>query len=104
MALYARGTHAKGLCDRCGFAYPLRELRGEVVNLLHTNTLVCPDCWDEDHPQLQAGKKPVIDAEVLRNARPDPRDAGLTNIRWGWNPVFGSEAQAQLGQVSVTTD
>lgn len=101
MARFARGTHAKGECDRCGLAFPLNALRRETTDNRLTNTKVCEDCFDSDHPQLQAGKRPIIDAEMLREPRPDRRPAEMTNIRWGWLPVFSLGAVGTVGSVSV---
>ncbi len=57
--------------------------------------MVCRECYDEDHPQLQLGKIPVYDPQALRNARPDTTyyapgnegAGGSRQIQWGWNPV-----------------
>lgn len=52
-------------CDRCGFNYPLSQLRRE-----HTGLMVCPDDFDPRPAQMSA---PNIKAEGLPkpNARPD---------------------------------
>jgi len=74
--------------------------------------LVCPECWDPDHPQLMLGTFPVDDPQGLRNPRKDTTyvTAGLNglqlypvnnptggfptggsrDIQWGWLPVGGS--------------
>jgi len=70
MTSYAQGKKAIGYCDRCGFQYPLHELKQEVVNLNVTNMLVCPECWDPDQPQTQLGRYHVNDPQALRNPRP----------------------------------
>ena len=70
MASYAYGKKAIGYCDRCGFQYPLHELKQEVVNLNVTNMLVCPECWDPDQPQTQLGRYHVSDPQALQNPRP----------------------------------
>jgi len=86
MAPYAQGKKAIGYCDRCGFQYPLHELKQEVVNLNVTNMLVCPECWDPDQPQNQLGRYHVDDPQALRNPRPD---SGLSDSRSGYRT--GSE-------------
>ena len=58
------------MCDRCGFQYKLHELQSEVVDLNVTGTLVCPECWDPDQPQLQLGRWPINDPQAIRNPRP----------------------------------
>ena len=77
---FASGRHALGICDRCGFEYKLNTLKPEVVDLSVTGTLVCPQCWDPDQPQLQLGRWPVNDPQALRNPRPPQ---GLTQSRYG---------------------
>lgn len=49
-----------------------------MIDLNKTGLLVCPECWDEDHPQNQLGRFPVDDPQALRNPRPD---SGLTASR-----------------------
>ena len=85
MTSYAQGKKAIGYCDRCGFQYPLHELKQEVVNLNVTNMLVCPECWDPDQPQTQLGRYHVNDPQALRNPRPD---TGLIESRYGKDLVF----------------
>jgi hypothetical protein len=124
---FASGKIAIAMCDRCGFRYRLRELRTLVVKTKQINLLVCNECWEEDHPQLQLGMYPVDDPQALRNPRRDttyvsagvntagyPTD-GSRDIQWGWAPVGGSSANdagltpnnlvldIQLGTVTVVT-
>ena len=99
---FASGKNAIAICDRCGVQYKLTELRYEIVKTKRTSSLVCRDCFDPDHPQLQLGMWPVNDPQALRNARPDNTyriagvgaDGQLTGgsrvFQWGWNPVGGS--------------
>ena len=68
---YASGKRAWGICDRCGFQYRLRRLKTETVQGRPNNLLVCPTCWDPDHPQNWQGVYPVYDPQALRNPRPD---------------------------------
>ena len=77
---FASGKHALGICDRCGFQYKLHELKSEVVDLNVTGTLVCPECWDPDQPQLQLGRWPINDPQAIRNPRPPQ---GLEQSRYG---------------------
>ena len=74
---YAVGKHAFGFCDRCGFRYPLVELKNEVIALQETSLKVCPECWDPDNPQNNLGRFTFDDAQALRN----PRPAGATSGR-----------------------
>ncbi len=105
---FASGKHAFGFCDRCSQRYALKELKKLVIKTKTTNILVCPTCFDPDHPQLQLGMYPVNDPQALRNPRPDTsyRQSGLDGLRidaagtdvgtpsegsrvvqWGWGPV-----------------
>lgn len=124
---YASGKIAIAICDRCGFRYRLRELKELVIKTKRVNMLVCPECWEEDHPQLQLGMYPVDDPQALRNPRPDSsyKQSGFTNtgsigegsrvFQWGWNPVGGAGgvasgltpndliARGEVGTVTVVT-
>jgi hypothetical protein len=120
---FASGKFAIAECDRCGFRYKLKELTALVIKTKNTNILVCPTCWDPDHPQLQLGMYPVNDPQAVRNPRPDTSyyeegndgAGGSRVIQWGWNPVGGAQgfddgltpndlvAQGYVGTVTVTT-
>jgi hypothetical protein len=114
---FASGKHAIAQCDRCNFRFKLKELRKEIIKTKNYNLLVCPQCWDPDHPQLQLGMYPVDDPQGIRDPRPDisyyqsgntglqvqPTTATTQNgvglpsegsrvYQWGWNPVGGSRA------------
>ena len=123
---FASGKKAIAECDRCGQRYMLRRLRKLTIKTKVTNVLVCPECWEPDHPQLKLGMYPVNDPQALRNPRPDTSyqqsglDAqgnpsqGSRDIQWGWNPVGLNnplglsglvsmlEGQCEVGTVSVT--
>jgi hypothetical protein len=125
---YASGRTSICECDRCGFKYKLKQLRELVIKTKKVNMLVCPECWERDHPQLQLGLYPVDDPQAVRNPRPDSNTyyqsgiladgsigGGNRVIQWGWNPVgmaraFDAaltpnylEAQGYAGTVSVST-
>jgi hypothetical protein len=112
---FASGKNAISECDRCGFRFKLTRLKKEVIKTKTYNLLVCPQCWDPDHPQLQLGMYPVDDPQGLRDPRPDlsyvqsgntglqivdttanTQDAvgfpseGSRDFQWGWNPVGGA--------------
>jgi len=114
---FASGKNAIAECDRCGQRYKLKVLKREVIKTKNYELLVCPTCWDPDHPQLQLGMYPVDDPQGLRNPRPDRsyRQSGLSGLQllngagtsvsesgfpeggsrifqWGWAPVGGSRA------------
>lgn len=124
---FASGRIAIAICDRCGFRFKLRDLSELVIKTKKVNILVCKECWDPDHPQLQLGMYPVEDPQALRNPRRDTTyvtsgvlgdgnlGLGSRQIQWGWNPVGGSSgfdapltpndlvAVGQVGTVTVTT-
>lgn len=114
---FASGKNAIAQCDRCDQRYKLTQLKREVIKTKNYELLVCPECWDPDHPQLQLGMYPVDDPQGLRNPRPDRsyRFSGLSGLQvqettsptqlaqgtiemgsrifqWNWNPVGGSRA------------
>ena len=124
---FAAGKKAIAECDRCGQRFKLKVLKTEIIKTKQYNLLVCPACWDPDHPQLQLGMYPVDDPQALRNPRPDRSyvisglladgelGGGSRIFQWGWNPVGGSQANdagltpnylvlaVELGTVTVTT-
>jgi hypothetical protein len=114
-AKYALGKRALSTCDRCGRQYLRKTLKEIVVKLRPTNLLVCKECWEEDHPQLQTGMYPVQDAQSIRNPRPDTALDASRSMQWGWGPiglhnVLGLtgindklQVSCKLGTVTVTT-
>jgi hypothetical protein len=124
---FASGKKAISECDRCGQRFLLKVLKREIIKGKNFDLLVCPECWDPDHPQLHLGEFPVDDPQALRNPRPDRSyvasglladsyaGQGSRNIQWGWNPVGGSKffddaltpntlaLAVQVGTVSITT-
>ena len=123
---FASGKNAISECDRCGQRFKLKVLKTEIIKFKNYNLLVCPECWDPDHPQLQLGMFPVDDPQALRNPRPDRSykisglladgysGGGSRIFQWGWNPVGGSSSfdaaltpnnlnlVVQLGTVTVS--
>ena len=124
---FASGKNAISICDRCGQRFKLTKLKKLTIKTKQINMLVCPDCWDPDHPQLLTGTQPVNDPQALRNPRPDnsyvtsgtlsdgSTGLGSRDIAWGWNPVGGGNFAVDggtpntlvgvgyVGTVSVTT-
>jgi len=123
----ASGKNAISECDRCGQRFKLKVLKTEIIKTKNYNLLVCPECWDPDHPQLQLGMYPVDDPQALRNPRPDRsyvtsglladgyNGGGSRIFQWGWNPVGGASSfdagltpnnlnlVVQLGTVTIAT-
>lgn len=99
---FAAGHKAIAMCDRCGQQFKLKRLRTEIIKQRKYELLVCPECFDPDHPQLMLGTFPVDDPQALRNPRRDTTyvvsglndngnlSGGSRDIQWGWNPVGGS--------------
>jgi hypothetical protein len=103
---FANGIKAISECDRCGFRFKLKELKGLVIKTKNVNILVCRQCWEMDHPQLQLGMYPIDDPQALRNPRPDRSyftsgptangsiGEGSRIFQWGWAPVGGGSANS----------
>lgn len=95
---FSTGKFAIAECDRCGFRYKLKQLKTLVIKTKNVNILVCPECWEPDHPQLSLGLYPVNDPQAVRNPRPDTSyyqsgvggDGGSRVFQWGWAPVGGA--------------
>ena len=64
MGRFAVGKFAKGISDRSGMEYRLREMKLEW-----NGSLVGPDEFERKHPQLGPFNVPV-DGQAVRNARP----------------------------------
>ena len=113
---FASGKWAIAICDRCGQQFKLKNLKTEIIKTKKYDLLVCPECWDPDHPQLQLGMYPVNDPQGVREPRPDvsyyasgttglyvnPNASNAVNnagypsdgsrmTQWGWNPVGGAK-------------
>lgn len=92
---YASAKNSIAQCDRCGFRFKLRQLKSLTIKTKNVNILVCPDCWENDHPQLKLGMYPIDDPQAIRNPRPDlgyyqsgpGGDGGSRVIQWGFDPV-----------------
>ena len=102
---FSSGKNAISECDRCGFRYKLKQLRGLVIKTKNVNIMVCPTCWEPDHPQNLQGLYPVEDPQAVRNPRRDNTyivsgtnflgapSEGSRQIQWGWSPVgFGGNS------------
>ena len=81
MGKFALGKHAKGISDRSGFEYLLKDMRKEWNGLL-----VGKDEWEAKHPQLFPRKK-IADVEALKDPRPPSNLQNERVIQYGFNPV-----------------
>lgn len=100
---FSSSKNAIAECDRCGFRYQLRELRHLTIKTKRVALKVCPECWEEDHPQLKLGMYPVDDPQAVMDPRPDANSYYASGIlangslgegsrvtEWGWNPIGGA--------------
>ena len=99
MSAYAKATHALGICDKCGVRCKHSELKEERENGSLRGFLVCPSCWDPDHPQNFINRVDITDPQTIRNARPD---TGLDSSRSlaGWSPLTGEEINIYIGTIT----
>lgn len=104
-AQYASSSWAKGICDRCGFVRPLKQLHNEIYDQRPNGLRVCDECLDKDHPQLQLGRVSLNDPISLFDPRPDI-DRTTSTSYFGWNPIgnpITGEIQGLLGSLTVET-
>jgi len=94
---FSSGKFSIAECDRCGQRFKLKQLKKLTIKTKQVNILVCPECWEPDHPQLKLGMFPVDDPQAVRNPRPDTsytrsgdENLGSRQFQWGWNPVGGA--------------
>lgn len=104
MSMYAKGKKAFGFCDRCGFRCDLGKMKHQIYDQRDINLLVCPECLDQDQPQLQLGRVPINDPQALYNPRPDIAQAASRRL-FGFNPVGNPaiDITSYLGTVKVIT-
>jgi hypothetical protein len=128
---FASGRFAIAECDRCAFRFKLTQLKKLTIKTKNVSIKVCPECWEEDQPQLQLGMYPVNDPQAVREPRRDNSyyqsgytglqtnlttgilvsedgtpAGGSRQIQWGWNPVgqmydFGETPNNLVAQTAV---
>ena len=91
------GKHVPGICDRCGQRYNLKDLRREYKMGKQSGFLVCASCWDAEHPQEPRRRPLAIDAQRVKEPRPDRATAASRSMA-GWSPV-GNSALILIGHV-----
>lgn len=102
---FASGKHAYGYCDRCQQRYDYHELKTEFVQGNPMNNRVCPECWDEDHPQNFLFRVDPNDPISLEDPRPPLGEAESRKL-WSWAPVgtqTTSTVWVGLGKITVST-
>lgn len=108
MSKFAVGKKAYGISDRSGVRYYLNRMRKEWNGLL-----VGYDEWEPKHPQLEPVRR-VIDAQALKDPRPESDLGAQRNTQYGFNPVGYHEipgvtpannlvATGQVGTVTVVS-
>jgi hypothetical protein len=94
-----------GICDRCGQRYLLKELKEISILSSGTNSLVCENCWEPSHPQLDTRGVRTDDKQSVRNSRSDAAELPAVRALFSWNPV-GCDATSILtgyvGRVTAT--
>jgi hypothetical protein len=93
MARYASNKYAKGISDRSGFAYRLKDMRKEW-----TGMLVGKDEFEAKQPQLEVVRSPA-DPQALRDARPDRTEPAVT-VLLKFNPF--KSAGSGTSTITVT--
>tara|TARA_R100000935_G_scaffold18029_1_gene34879 strand:+ start:2424 stop:2762 length:339 start_codon:yes stop_codon:yes gene_type:complete len=99
--MYAIGSKALGICDRCGFTYKLKELKYEVQNKTNTGLKVCYECFDPDQPQYNINSVTTLDVQSLYDPRVDTGEADSRRLG-SFNPVGGGNTQ--VGSVTLGLD
>ncbi len=102
MSNFAKGTRAKGVCDRCGFTYKLHELMYQWIDGFKSSLRVCEECLDIDHEQLRTESADTNDAIALRDPRP-VQNLDVERAFFGWDPLAGEIIRVSVGTVTVTT-
>jgi hypothetical protein len=104
MTAYARGKDAFGFCDRCAFRYDLDQLRAQFIDEVDSGLLVCPECMDIDHEQLQLDRVETNDPQSLEDPRPDTSLVESRRLS-SWDPVghVALYATGKVGRVTVVT-
>ena len=98
MGRFASAKYAYGISDRSGFRYRIRDMRKEW-----NGAFVGYDEYESKHPQLELSRIKV-DAEAIRNARPDRTEPSVENLL-GVNPFkisnLGGVGSGSAGTVQI---
>ena len=94
---YATGKYALALCDRCGQQYDYVVLRKEWNNLR-----VCPDCYEEKHPQLEPDPPPY-EPQALFEPRPDRKESLEILVGQKTFPLINNISTQGIGAVGIVT-
>lgn len=99
MSRFATGKDSYAISDRSGVRYRYRDMRREWNGLL-----VGKDEYEPKHPQLEPFPK-VVDAQALKDARPDRVEPLVVPVGGGGFPNRGVDTKlvASIGHVTVVT-
>jgi len=99
MSRFATGKDSYAISDRSGVRYRYRDMRREWNGLL-----VGKDEYEPKHPQLEPFPK-VVDAQALKDARPDRVEPLVVPVGGGGFPNRGVDTKlvASVGHVTVVT-
>ena len=99
MSRFATGKDSYAISDRSGVRYRYRDMRREWNGLL-----VGKDKYEPKHPQLEPFPK-VVDAQALKDARPDRVEPLVVPVGGGGFPNRGVDTKlvASVGHVTVVT-
>ena len=97
MSRFATGKDSYATSDRSGVRYRYRDMRREWNGLL-----VGKDEYEPKHPQLEPFPK-VVDAQALKDARPDRVEPLVVPVGGGGFPNRGVDTKliASVGHVTV---
>jgi len=97
MARFATGKDSYSISDRSGFRYRYKDMRREWNGLL-----VGKDEWEAKQPQLEPFPK-VVDAQALKDARPDRIEPLVVPVGGGGFPDRGVDTKlvGSVGRVTV---
>lgn len=98
-AKFATGKWAYRVCDKCGVSFPYNQLRPTTIRGKPTGMLVCEDDFDPDHPQNFLPDVITVDAEALRNARPE--DYTKSRVLPAIAAIASITARTFVGRVEV---
>jgi hypothetical protein len=97
MARFATGKDSYAISDRSGLRYRYKDMRREWNGLL-----VGKDEYEPKHPQLEPFPK-VVDAQALKDARPDRIEPLVVPVGGGGFPDRGVDTRliGSVGRVTV---
>lgn len=91
--MYFSGKHLF-ICDVCGLEKLSSEKRKRWDNYI-----VCPDCWEPDHPQKFVRVSP--DGQPVSDIRPEPADDFLYVCYAYASQSFADIAEADCGRADI---